>query len=57
MVIIYRWGGPGSISCGQYLDRTLGKFSPLYGPHFLILCVVLLSEPFDKMYMTRGLGQ
>ena len=25
--------GPGSISCGQYLDRTLGKFPPLYGPH------------------------
>ncbi len=25
--------GPDSISCGQYLDRTLGKFPPLYGPH------------------------
>ncbi len=25
--------GQGSISCGQYLDRTLGKFPPLYGPH------------------------
>ena len=25
--------GPGSISCGRYLDRTLGKFPPLYGPH------------------------
>ncbi len=25
--------GQGSISCGQYLDRTLGKFLPLYGPH------------------------
>ncbi len=24
---------PGSISCGQYLDRTLDKFPPLYGPH------------------------
>ncbi len=23
----------GRISCGQYLDQTLGKFSPLYGPH------------------------
>ncbi len=21
------------ISCGQYLDRTLGKFPPIYGPH------------------------
>ena len=26
----------GSISCGQYLDRTLGKFPPIYGPHLLI---------------------
>ena len=25
--------GPGSITCGQYLDRTLGKFPPIYGPH------------------------
>ncbi len=25
--------GQGSISCGQYLDRTFGKFPPLYGPH------------------------
>ncbi len=23
----------GSISCVQYLDQTLGKFPPLYGPH------------------------
>ena len=25
--------GQGNISCGQNLDRTLGKFPPLYGPH------------------------
>ncbi len=25
--------GQGSISCGQYLDRTFSKFSPIYGPH------------------------
>ncbi len=25
--------GPGSISCGQYLDRTMGKFPPIHGPH------------------------
>ncbi len=24
--------GPGSISCGQYLDGTLGKLPPIYGP-------------------------
>ena len=23
--------GPVSISCGQYLDPTLGKFPPIYG--------------------------
>ncbi len=32
-VYISTLGGLGSISCGQYLDRTLGKFPPLYGPH------------------------
>ena len=26
-------GGLWSISCGQYLDPTLGKFCPIYGPH------------------------
>ena len=25
--------GPGSISLRQYLNPTLGKFPPLYGPH------------------------
>ncbi len=25
--------GPGRFSYGQYLDRTLGKFPPLYGPN------------------------
>ncbi len=28
--------GQGSISCGQYLDRNLGKFPPLYGPHLSV---------------------
>ncbi len=31
-------GGQGSISCGQYLDRTLGKFPPIYGPHLKMQC-------------------
>ncbi len=30
-------GGLWSISCGQYLDPTLGKFCPIYGPHLSIL--------------------
>ncbi len=29
----YTLGGTWSISCGQYLDPTLGKFCPIYGPH------------------------
>ncbi len=28
-------GGPWSIPCGQCLDPTLGKFTPLYGPHLM----------------------
>ena len=32
-VYVSTLGGPGSIPCGRYLDRTLGKFSPIYGPH------------------------
>ncbi len=28
--------GPGSISYGQYPDRALGKFSPLYDPHLYL---------------------
>ncbi len=27
--------GVWSISCGQYLDPTLGKFCPIYGPHLI----------------------
>ncbi len=30
--------GPGSIPYGQYLDRTLGKFPPIYGPHLIVWC-------------------
>ncbi len=33
------WGfnmGKILVSCGQYLDRTLGKFLKKYGPHLLV---------------------
>ena len=39
--------GPGSISYGQYLDRTLGKFPPLYGAHLYSLDKCITSGP-DK---------
>ncbi len=28
--------GPCSIPCWRYLDRTLGKFTPIYGPHLYV---------------------
>ncbi len=57
--------GPGSISCGQYLDRTLGKFPPLYGPHLyqerlfdasLVHGLHFTGKSLMSMYqvMTRG---
>ncbi len=36
--------GPGSIPYGQYLDRTLGKFPPIYGPHL---------QPFINLFMCK----
>ena len=36
----------GSVSCGQYLDRTLGKFPPLYGPHLTTIPIFTISSLF-----------
>ncbi len=38
---IYTLQGLGSIPCGQCLDRTLGKFPPIYGPHLNSLFLVI----------------
>ncbi len=51
---VYEYGsnafelGQGSISCGQYLDRTLGKFPPLYGPHLTTVSQISVTgQEFD----------
>ncbi len=46
--------GPGSISCGQYMDWALGKFPPICGLHLfyvlLIQNVVLIPNAINTVY-------
>ncbi len=46
----------GNISCGQYLDRTLGKFPPLYGPHLLIQIWIRIQSSWIQIRIQEKRG-
>ena len=48
--------GLHSIPCGQRLDRTLGRFPPIYGPHLILLCMLGNScGQLKQAYLPRSL--
>ncbi len=49
-VYISTLGGLWSISCGQYLDPTLGKFCPIYGPHLVTNLFTTIAREIISMF-------